>query len=238
MSGHSHWAGIKHRKGVNDAKKASVFTKVGRLVTIAAKGGGNPDMNFKLRLAIDQARAVNMPKDRIDRAIKVGTGEAKDGAQIEDLLYEGYGPGQVALLIGVATDNRNRSVGEVRTLLTKNGGKMVESGAISYLFQSVGEIAVALAGKDADEAELAAIEAGADDVILHDDLLTVYTKPEELQTVKDGLEKGGYVVDSAALSYRPTQTTELSPEDMEKYERLYEILDDHADIQTVWDNLE
>ena len=238
MSGHSHWAGIKHRKGVNDAKKASVFTKVGRLVTIAAKGGGNPDMNFKLRLAIDQARAVNMPKDRIDRAIKVGTGEAKDGAQIEELLYEGYGPGQVALLIGVATDNRNRSVGEVRTLLTKNGGKMVESGAISYLFQSVGEIAVALAGKDADEAELAAIEAGADDVILHDDLLTVYTKPEELQTVKDGLEKGGYVVDSAALSYRPTQTTELSPEDMEKYERLYEILDDHADIQTVWDNLE
>ena len=191
MSGHSHWAGIKHRKGVNDAKKASVFTKVGRLVTIAAKGGGNPDMNFKLRLAIDQARAVNMPKDRIDRAIKVGTGEAKDGAQIEELLYEGYGPGQVALLIGVATDNRNRSVGEVRTLLTKKGGKMVESGAISYLFQSVGEIAVALAGKDADEAELAAIEAGADDVILHDDLLNVYTKPEELQTVKDGLEKGG-----------------------------------------------
>jgi YebC/PmpR family DNA-binding regulatory protein len=238
MSGHSHWAGIKHRKGINDAKKASIFTKVGRLVTIAAKGGGNPDMNFKLRLAIDQARAVNMPKDRIDRAIKVGTGEAKDGAQIEELLYEGYGPGQVALLIGVATDNRNRSVGEIRTLLTKNGGKMVESGAIGYLFQSVGEIAVSLAGKDADEAELAAIEAGADDVVLHDDLLTVYTKPEELKGVKDKLEEAGFTIESAALSYRPTQTTTLSPEDLEKYERLYEILDDHQDVQTVWDNLE
>lgn len=237
MSGHSHWATTHRQKGLNDAKRAAVFTKVGRLVTIAAKGGGNPDMNFKLRLAIDQARAVNMPKDRIDRAIKVGTGESKEGAEIEELLYEGYGPGQVGLLISVATDNRNRSVGEIRTLLTKNGGKMVESGAIGYLFQSVGEIALSLEGKSLDEAELTAIEAGADDVVAEEGVLTVYTKPEELQSVKESLEKAGYTVESASLSYRPTQTTELSDEDKEKYERLYELLDDHADVQTVWDNL-
>lgn len=237
MSGHSHWATTHRQKGVNDAKRAAIFTKIGRLVTIAAKHGGNPDMNFKLRLAIDQARAVNMPKDRIERAIKVGTGESKEGAEIEELLYEAYGPGQVALLIGVATDNRNRSVGEVRTLLTKNGGKMVAEGAVAYMFQSVGEIAVPLGGKNPDEAELTAIEAGADDVILNGDVLTIYTKPEELQAVKENLENGGYAIESAALSYRPTQTAELSPEDQEKYERLYEILDDHQDVQTVWDNL-
>ena len=237
MSGHSHWATTHRQKGLNDAKRAAIFTKVGRLISIAAKHGGNPDMNFKLRLAIDTARSVNMPKDRIERAIKVGTGESKEGAEIEELLYEGYGPGQVALLIGVATDNRNRSVGEVRTLLTKNGGKMVAEGAVAYLFQSVGEIAAPLNGKNPDEAELTAIEAGADDVTIDDGMITIYTKPEELQSVKETFEKAGYTIESAALSYRPTQTIDLSPEDREKYDRLYEILDDHPDVQTVWDNL-
>lgn len=238
MSGHSHWATTHRQKGLNDQKRAAVFTKVGRLITIAAKHGGNPDMNFKLRLAVDTARSVNMPKDRIERAIKVGTGESKEGAEIEELLYEAYGPGQVALLIGVATDNRNRSVGEIRTLLTKNGGKMVAEGAVAYMFQPIGEITAPLQGKSADEAELTAIEAGADDVILDEDVLTVYTKPEELQSVKEGLEKAGFTIESASLSYRPTQTTELSPEDKEKYEHLYELLDDHPDVQTVWDNLQ
>lgn len=238
MSGHSHWATTHRQKGVNDAKRAAIFTKAGRLVTIAAKGGGNPDMNFKLRLAIDQARAVNMPKDRIDRAIKIGTGESKEGAEIDELLYEAYGPGQVALLIGVATDNRNRSVGEVRTLLTKNGGKMVAEGAVAYLFKSVGEIAVSLDGKDRDEAELLAIESGAEDVSVDDGNLIVFTKPDQLQMVKESLEKNGFTVESAALSYSPTQKASASAEDTEKLERLLEILDDHPDVQTVWDNLE
>lgn len=238
MSGHSHWATTHRQKEVNDAKRAAIFTKVGRIITIAAKHGGDPDMNFKLRLAIDTARSVNMPKDRIDRAIKAGTGESKEGAEIEELLYEAYGPGQVALLIGVATDNRNRSVGEVRTLLTKNGGKMVAEGAVAYMFQPVGEIAVPLGEKDADEAELSAIEAGAEDVVSEEGGLTVYTKQDELQLVKENLEKAGFTVESASLSYRPTQTVEISPEDKEKYEHLYELLDDHPDVQTVWDNLE
>lgn len=238
MSGHSHWATTHRQKGVNDAKRAAIFTKVGRLVTIAAKGGGNPDMNFKLRLAVDQARAVNMPKDRIERAIKIGTGEAKEGVQIEELLYEGYGPGQVALLIGVATDNRNRSVGEIRTLLTKNGGKMVAEGAVAYMFESVGEIVISLEGKDRDEAELLAIESGAEDVSLEDNMLVVLTKPDQLQTVKESLEKSGFTVESASLSYSPTQKVSVSDEDKESLGKLLEILDDHQDVQTIWDNLD
>lgn len=238
MSGHSHWATTHRQKGINDAKRAAIFTKIGRIVTIAARGGGNPDMNFKLRLAIDQARAVNMPKDRIERAIKVGTGESKEGAQIEELLYEGYGPGQVALLIGVATDNRNRSVGEIRTLLTKNGGKMVAEGAVAYMFESVGEIVVSLNNKNPEEAELFAIEAGAHDVAQEDNSLIVLTRPDQLQSIKESLEKEGFSIESASLSYSPTQRVSVSGEDREKLTQLLEILDDHQDVQMVWDNAE
>lgn len=238
MSGHSHWAGIRHKKGLNDAKRASVFTKVGRLITIAAKTGGNPDMNFKLRLAIDQARAVNMPKDRIEHAIKVGTGETKEGVLIEELVYEGYGPGQVALLIGVATDNRNRSVSDVKTILTKNGGKMVAEGAIAYMFKQCGEITTPLAGRDPDEAELLAIEAGADDVTLDEGTLVIITKPDELQKVKENLESASFTVESASLSYVPSQKATITNEEREKLDHLLEALDDHQDVQTIWDNLE
>ncbi len=238
MSGHSHWATTHRQKEVNDAKRGAIFTKVGRLITIAAKGGGNPDMNFKLRLAVEAARAVNMPKDRIDRAIKVGTGEAKDGALIEELVYEAYGPGQVALLIGAATDNRNRSVSDIKTILTKNGGKMVAEGAVVYLFKPCGEIVAPLGGKSVEEAELAAIEAGADDVSFEEGSLIVITKPDELQVVKEHLEKAGFTAESASLSYVPTQKTAASPEDKEKLERLLELLDDHQDVQNIWDNLE
>lgn len=140
-------------------------------------------------------------------------------------------------MIGVATDNRNRSLGEIRTLLTKNGGKMVAEGAVAYMFQPVGEITAPLNGKSPNEAELTAIEAGADDMRIEGDILTVYTKPEELQSVKESLETEGFTIESAAPSYCPTQTIELSSEDRKKYECLYEILDDHQDIQTVWDNL-
>jgi YebC/PmpR family DNA-binding regulatory protein len=136
MSGHSHWAGIKHRKGINDAKRAKIFTKHGKLITIAARaGGGNPDANFRLRLAIDRARADNMPKDNIERSIKRGTGELKDTAEIQEVIYEAYGPGQIAMLIKTATDNKNRTLGELKTILAKVGGKMVPAGSVSYLFE-------------------------------------------------------------------------------------------------------
>ncbi len=238
MSGHSHWAGIRHKKALTDAKRSSVFTKLGNMVSIAARYGGDPDMNFRLRLAIDQARAANMPKDRIEKAIKKGTGELKDGTDFEELMYEAYGPGQVALLIGTATDNRNRTFGEIRTLLTKNGGKIVPEGSVSFLFREVGEIEISLGKHSVDEAELIAIEAGAEDVEPTADSLFVYTKPEDLQSVKESLEKEGLHIISATLSRLPLQKSALSQENIEAFERLLEILEDHQDVQMIWDNLE
>lgn len=238
MSGHSHWAGIKQKKGVNDAKKANVFTKYGRLITIAAKqGGGNPDHNFSLRLAIDQARSVNMPKDTIERAIKKGTGELKDGAEIEEIIYEGYGPGNVAMLVKVATDNRNRTFSEVKSIFTKAGGKMAGEGSVKFMFRQVGEIAVSVEGKDPYEIEMAAIEAEAEDTIYADDTVTVYTKIEELQKVKENLEKAGLKIEGAGLVYVSSQKMELDADAKIDYEKLLEKLDDQDDVQEIYDNL-
>jgi YebC/PmpR family DNA-binding regulatory protein len=238
MSGHSHWAGIKHKKGLNDAKRASIFTKFGRIVTIAAReGGGNPETNFKLRLAIDQARSVNMPKENIERAVKRGTGELKDGAEIEEIVYEGYGPGNVALLIKTATDNRNRTVSEIKTLLTKGGGKMVPSGSVAFMFRQVGEIAVDAEGRDREELEMQAIEAGADDLVFEEDVMLVYAKVEDLRDAKERLEAAGLTVRDAGLSYLPTQKAGPGPPAPARYEQLLEKLEDHDDVQSVYDNL-
>ncbi|NTW13839.1 MAG: YebC/PmpR family DNA-binding transcriptional regulator [Candidatus Moranbacteria bacterium] len=237
MSGHSHWAGIRHKKALTDTKKASVFTKMANNITIAARHGGNPDMNFRLRLAIDAARAVNMPKDNIERAVKRGTGELTDGAVIEELVYEAYGPGQVALLIGTATDNRNRTFGDIRTILTKNGGKIVSEGAVSYLFTLSGEIVIPLDNRNQDEAELTAIEAGAEDVSRDGVSLIVLSRPEDLQKTKESLEAAGFAIGSASLAYIPTQKMSISKENRTQYDALLEALDEHADVQDVWDNL-
>jgi len=238
MSGHSHWHGIRHKKALTDAKKASAFTKMANNITIAARDGGDPAMNFRLRLAIDAARGVNMPKENIERAIKRGTGELGDGAVIEELVYEAYGPGQVAMLIGTATDNRNRTFGDVRTILMKNGGKIVSEGAVSYLFETMGEIIVPLGDRDPDETELAAIEAGATDVLRKDGILIVRTAPEDLKSVEAAIEAAGLPVESASLERVPTQKTGIDPEERSRYETLLETLDEHQDVQNVWDNLE
>lgn len=238
MSGHSHWAGIKQRKGVNDAKKANVFTKYGRLISIAAKqGGGNPDHNFSLRLAIDQARSVNMPKDTIERAIKKGTGELKDGAEIEEVIYEGYGPGNVAMLIKTATDNRNRTFSEIKSLFTKGGGKLGSEGSVKFMFKQVGSIEILNENRNSDEIEIAAIEAGAEDIAYEKDFIIIYTATTELQNVKESLEKNGIKIEGAGLIYIPLQKTELLPEDKATYENLWEKLDEHDDIQEIFDNL-
>lgn len=238
MSGHSHWATTHRQKGLNDAKRAGIFTKIGRLITIAAKGGGNPDMNFRLRLAIDQARAVNMPKDRIDRAIKTGTGELKEGALVEEVLYEAYGPGQVALLIEGLTDNKNRAVGEVKTILTKNGGKFVPSGSVSFLFQRAGIIVFSLEKYEAERLETETIESGADDFKTEENIFLVITRPENLQTVQAYFTEKNLIPESAELGYVPTQTATLSEKDLASFEKLKELLEDNADVQTVWDNLQ
>lgn len=238
MSGHSHWAGIKQRKGANDAKKANVFTKYGRLVSIAAKqGGGNPDHNFSLRLAIDQARSVNMPKDTIERAIKKGTGELKDGAEIEEVIYEGYGPGNVAMLVKTATDNRNRTYSEIRNIFTKAGGKLGNEGSVKFMFRLVGNIDISVAGQDPYDVEMKAIEAGAEDTIYSGDTVIVYTKPEEFQKVKENLEKEGLQAENASLVWAPIQKISIDEDAKLDYEKLLEKLDEHDDVQEIYDNL-
>jgi len=238
MSGHSHWAGIKQRKGVNDAKRANVFTKYGRLIAIAAKeGGGNPDMNFKLKMAIDRARLENMPKDTIERAIKKGTGELKDGAEIEEIIYEGYGPGNVAMLIKTATDNRNRTGSEIRSILTKAGGKPASEGGVKFMFKLVGNIAIAVGDKDPSDIEMAAIEAGAEDTLYEGDIIIVYTLVNNLQKVKEAIEKAGYAIEGADLVYAPLQKTILDADAQLDNEKLLATLDDHDDVQEIYDNL-
>lgn len=238
MSGHSHWAGIKQRKGVNDAKRAGVFTKYGRLITIAAKeGGGDPEMNFKLKMAIDRARYENMPKDTIERAIKKGTGELKDGAEIEEIIYEGYGPGNVAMLIKTATDNRNRTGSEIRSILTKAGGKPVSEGGVRFMFKLVGNIAVLMENKEPEDIEMAIIEAGAEDMLFEGDFVIVYTRMEDLQKVKENLDKAKLKVEGAELVYAALQKTELDADSKLDYEKLLEKLDEYDDVQEIYDNL-
>lgn len=238
MSGHSHFAGIKQRKGVNDAKRANVFTKLGRFVTIAAReGGGNPEFNFKLKMAIEQARYANMPKDNIDKAIKRGTGELKDGAEIQEVIYEGYGPGQIAMLIKAATDNKNRALGEIKNVLTKSGGKLVPAGSVSFMFKQVGAVEVVIGKNDVYELEMKAIDAGAEDTVYAGDSLTVYTKVENLQKVKENLEKEEIKAENANLIYLPMQKIEINEDTKLNYEKLLENLDELDDIQEIYDNL-
>ena len=238
MSGHSKWSTIKHKKAVQDAKRANVFTKLGNMISVVAReGGGDLEVNFKLKMVVDKARAVNMPKDNIERAIKRGTGELKDGAQIEEIFYEAYGPGQVAMIIRTATDNTNRTVGDVKHILTKSGGKMVSKGSVGFLFKKVGEISVKIENNDIDEIEMQAIDAGADDMQREEDALFIYTKPDELQKVKENLEKSGLQINDAELSFVPVQKATPTEEEKKRYEMLLEKLDENDDVVDVYDNL-
>ncbi len=240
MSGHSKWSTIRHKKAAQDAKRANVFTKLGNMISVAAReGGGDLEVNFKLKMVVDKARAANMPKDNIERAIKRGTGELKDGAQIEEVFYEAYGPGQIAMIIKTATDNTNRTVGDVKHILTKSGGKMVPQGSVGFLFKKVGEISIKIEDNDGDieDIEMQAIEAGAEDIQKENDVLFVYTKPEELQKVKENLENAGLQISDAELSFLPTQQATPTEEDKKKYEALLEKLDENDDVVEIYDNL-
>jgi len=237
MSGHSHFAGIKHRKGINDAKRAKVFTKLAKPITIAAReGGGKPETNFKLRMAIDKAREFNMPKENIDRAIKRGTGELK-GSEISEVVYEAVGPGNISMIILATTDNKNRAVSEIKTILTKNGGKMGESGSAMWNFEQVGSILVESAGKDLDELELLAIDAGAKDTKIDEGTINIFTGPKDLQKVKDNLEKENIKITEAALTFIPKNVVEIDEETRMDYEKLLEALDDQDDVDEIYDNL-
>ncbi len=238
MSGHSKWSQIKRQKGANDAKRGAVFTKLGREITIAARaGGGDPDANYRLRLAMDKARSINMPADNIKRAIEKATGGG-DAEQYEEIVYEGYGPGGVAVLVEAATDNRNRTAAEVRSIFSKTGGQLAGSGAVAWQFEVRGLITVTREGIDADEVALAAIDAGAADVDSESDPIEIYTEPSDLYTVRKALEDAGVSVDDAESAMIAKQTVSLDADHVRKALRLVDLLEDLDDVQRVTTNVD
>jgi len=239
MSGHSKWSTIKRQKGANDAKRGALFTKVSREIAVAARqGGGDPEANYRLRLAIEKARAVNMPADNIKRTIDKATGGG-DAEQFEEIVYEGYGPGGVAVLVEAATDNRNRTAAEVRSIFTKAGGQLAGSGAVAWQFEPRGLIAVAPDGQDADEVALAAIDAGAEDVDTDDpEAIEIFTSPSDLERIRAALEAAGVSIDSAESTMIAKQTVELDSTRARQALRLVEQLEDLDDVQRVTANFD
>jgi YebC/PmpR family DNA-binding regulatory protein len=238
MSGHSKWSTIKREKGAKDAKRGAEFTRLGNAIAVAAKGGADPDMNFALRLAIDKARAANMPTANIQRSIDRGSGKL-GGAVIEEVSYEGYGPDGMAVIVECATDNKNRTYPEVRLAFSKNGGNMAEPGAVAFQFARKGVIRAGYAG-DADEAILNVIDAGAEDADdIGDNELVVYTDPKALASVRDDLQAGGFDIKEAELTFVPGQTVEIDdPETARKATNLLNALEDLDDVTNVHTNAE
>ncbi len=239
MSGHSKWSTIKRQKGANDAKRGALFTKVAREISVAARqGGGDPDANYRLRLAIEKARSVNMPAENIRRAIERASGPG-DGEQFEEIVYEGYGPGGVAVLVEAQTDNRNRTAAEVRSVFTKLGGQLAGTGAVAWQFEPRGVISVERDGRDADEIGLAAIDAGAEDVDTSDeDRIEIYTAPGDLEAVRRRLEEAGLPIESAEQAMIAKQTVELDPARARQALRLVEMLEDLDDVSRVTANFD
>jgi YebC/PmpR family DNA-binding regulatory protein len=236
MSGHSKWATIKHQKGAADAKRGQVFTKLSREIIMASKEGGpNPDMNARLRLAIQKARDARMPMDNIDRAVKKGSGQL-EGETLTELNLEGYGPGGVAVLVQAVSDNRNRTIADVRHMFTKSGGAMGEAGCVSWIFEPKGSIVIKSAGKDIDELTLEVIDAGADDVKPEDELMEVITAPDQLEKVRRALEAKKLEIESASMDMHPKTMVELNEETALQVLKLLSALEDLDDIQNVYSN--
>ncbi len=238
MSGHSKWSQIKRQKGSNDAKRGQLFTQLGREIQIAAReGGGDPDANFRLRLAMQRARESNMPLENVERAIKRGTGGGESG-NLDEITYEGYGPGGAAVLVQVMTDNRNRTVGEVRNALSKGGGSLGETGSVAWQFQDRGIISVTIHASNAEELELAAIDAGAIDVTVDGDTLEVITEPETLEAVRHALEAQKADIVNAERSLVPSTTIPLDSKHAAQMLRLVDRLEELDDVQKVYSNVE
>ncbi|MEZ4561625.1 MAG: YebC/PmpR family DNA-binding transcriptional regulator [Thermomicrobiales bacterium] len=238
MSGHSKWSTIKRQKGAADAKRGQLFTKLAREITIATKSGlPDPDANPRLRIAVDRARAASMPKDNIERAIQRAAG-LTGSDQYEELFYEGYGPGGTAIMIQAQTDNRNRTVGEVRAVLTRAGGSLGENGSVGWMFDQMGILEIPLGDADADELSLEAIDAGASDVEVEGDTVVVYTEPSELHAVREALVGAGREVAAAQLTMRPKTLVEPEADAAIKVIRLVEKLEDLDDVQEVFTNVD
>ncbi|HUF53963.1 MAG TPA: YebC/PmpR family DNA-binding transcriptional regulator [Dehalococcoidia bacterium] len=236
MGGHSHWSTIKRSKGAADAKRGQIFTRCSREISVAAReGGGDPTMNPRLRLAIEKAKEQNMPNDTIKRAIEKGAGGG-EGANLEEIVFEGYGPGGVAILVEVVTDNRNRSVSALRTALSRGGGNLGESGSVAWQFESKGLITIEADGADPDELALAAIDAGADDVQVDGSIIEVHTAPTELAQVRTKLADGGFKIASAELSMIPKNTVPVDQDAARQALRLLDTIEDLDDVQKVYSN--
>jgi YebC/PmpR family DNA-binding regulatory protein len=240
VSGHSKWSSIKHKKGAADAKRGKLFSKLSRAIIVAAKeGGGDPSGNLSLQNAIEKAKSYSMPKDNIDRAIAKGSGADADASAFETVVYEGYGPSGVAVIVEALTDNRNRTASDVRHTFAKNDGNLGGSGAVSWLFERRGVVLVPADGTDEDELTLAAAEGGAEDVGLDGSSYQVLTAPENLAAVREAIEKAGFTIDSAELTMLPKTTVEVADEgDAKKVLRLMDQLEDNDDVQDVYANFD
>jgi YebC/PmpR family DNA-binding regulatory protein len=238
MSGHSKWSTIKRKKGAADAKRGQLFTRLAREISIAARqGGGDPNANFRLRIAIDKARGNNMPKDNIERAIQRGTGEGKDGGGLEEVYYEGYAPHGIALMVECVTDNRNRAVAEIRHVLTRFGGNMADAGSVSWQFNRVAYFSIPMAKYNQDQVFELAVEAGADDVTFDDEYAEIVGPVDNFKEISDALDKAKIETDEAGLRMVPTNEINLAPEDTAQVMRVIEQLEDLDDTQNVYTNL-
>jgi YebC/PmpR family DNA-binding regulatory protein len=239
MSGHSKWATIKRSKAANDAKRGNLFTKLGHEIALAAREGGpEPEANFRLRIALDKARQANMPKDNIERAIKRGTGQGDDAVSLEEILYEGYGPHGIAVLVKALTDNRNRTVSEIRHVFSRYGGNLGAGGSVAWMFSRKGYLAIAAGEADPEEVALQAIDAGAEDVEIGDESVEIYTAVEDLTTVRDALEETGLEIGDVQLSWIPQSTTRLGDSETLKSMKLLEALEELMDVQEVFSTLD
>jgi len=237
MSGHSKWATIKHKKAATDAKRGSLFTKLIKEITVAARGGGKPETNPRLRVAIERAKEASMPSDNIERAIKKGTGEL-EGVSYEDITLEGYGPGGVAFLVEGVSDNKNRTTSEVRTIFTKKGGIMAGAGSVSWMFEKKGYIVVNKSVIEEDKLMSIVLDAGAEDMVVEDENYGITTAPTDLYKVKKVIEDNKIKVESAELDYIPKSTVKLSNEDAKKVLDLVDGLEEHEDVQHVYANFD
>jgi len=237
MGGHSHWSQVKRQKGASDAKRGQIFTKLGREITVAAReGGGDPAMNPRLRLALAKAREFNMPADTIERAIKRGTGQLDDAKAFVEATFEGYGPGGVAILVDALTDNRNRTVSDVRMAFSRAGGSLGESGSVAWQFESRGVVLVDASEADPEEVALAAIDAGAEDVKIEEGRVEVYTAPTDVEKVRRSLEEAGVAVASAELSMVAKSTIALNEKQAAQVLKLLDTLESLDDVQRVYSN--
>jgi YebC/PmpR family DNA-binding regulatory protein len=238
MSGHSKWSTIKHKKGATDAKRGKIFTKVIKEITVAARiGGGDVDGNPRLRLAVQKAKEVNMPQENVTRAIKKGTGEL-EGVQYQEISYEGYGPGGVAIFMEVMTDNKNRTISELRAVLDKNGGNMGENGCVAWIFEKKGTITIMTPEKDEEELLELVMDAGGDDLQTVDDHYEITTSIETFESVRKAIENSGIKVQSAELTRIPQNMVNVEEKNCKSLLRLMDMLEDHDDIQKVYSNFD